>query len=56
VATVLKDHNTNEDNNIIEKQINMTVRPLQLIKQYLTFLVFTVGYENLIGINSAKLD
>ena len=31
VAAVQKDHNTNEDNNIIEKQN-------QLIKQYLTFL------------------
>ena len=49
VAAVQKDHNTNEDNNIIEKQN-------QLIKQYLTFFVFTVGYENLIGIKSAKLD
>ena len=49
VATVQKDHNTNEDNNIIEKQN-------QLIKQYLTFFVFTVGYENLIGIKSAKQD
>ena len=56
VATVQKGHNTNEDNNVIGKQINMIARPLQLIKQYLTFSVCTVGFENLIGIKSAKLD